>query len=361
MASLSLLPIEIIHNIAKSLDEGDLLALRMTSKALNNNTVEAHLDSLYSCCHVCLLHSSLHDLVTTSRNNLVNFRVRHLVISNLVPRDLNYRYYNEEYDDPDAIEVIMNAATGVLESQISGDKTLETLWYKYFDVSETREGLPEEIGYLALAFTGLSNLRTIEFAHRLPRFGNADRKGLNNLAQSPAIMSGNHNSQEYVRTNLSGKIWGVVMSAIALSQLQNLENIGCKDLSDGFTLPYLWLSDFHRFSKTYSPLLNLKSVEFEFGIMYSEISAAALVGPALFSWLTVVGRSLRSLKINIYLGRTRQYSFGLLSASSGPVYLKSGRLLKLEYLSLEGLELDVDDLEGMSMTWKNFWDTLEIH
>ncbi|KAF3903582.1 hypothetical protein AA313_de0203190 [Arthrobotrys entomopaga] len=149
--ALTLIPMELLEEISKDLDEDDLLALRMTCSTLDAKLHELHLDSIYRTRRVFLVPTSVNNLLEISKSTM-NTRVREIVISSGTP--FEFPYINPEDLDEKSYELALNVWEEMRKEEVEQMVNIESRRLSEFD---------EAGPLLCLAFSNLPNIRHIWF------------------------------------------------------------------------------------------------------------------------------------------------------------------------------------------------------
>ncbi|KAK6542433.1 hypothetical protein TWF694_006389 [Orbilia ellipsospora] len=153
------LPVELIQLVSKGLSAGDLLNLRLASKATNYKTRDAHLNALYARRTYFLSSKSLRILLKISKDPELRFRVNYLqldiacAIFNLAD-SVNLNNYKDEDEDEQG-----NSIDWLAQSLLGNNSTFSE-GGSCFVSDVPLDG--QHAHLLAATFTGLPNLKTVE-------------------------------------------------------------------------------------------------------------------------------------------------------------------------------------------------------
>ncbi|KAK6522336.1 hypothetical protein TWF281_002902 [Arthrobotrys megalospora] len=364
MASIASLPVELINAIAVDLEANNLLALRLTCKALNLRAWDSHLNAIYQTRTIYFVPASLHNLLKISRHpSEVNRRVHRVLISYTIPYEFRFIYQL-----PKAV------------SRLGFTSEHDRLALELGDFLNSGE----DTNLLALAFSNLPNLRSIVLEQISTSGGQAcarsfSRSELNLLFPSLGLKPGTsvpkgldritvtHVGTQwrgictYARYDLGSGIWTKIMAAVAAAGLTSVTTIRYEvdiDEDEDEDEPGVWLKWFSRLSpqclsSAQALFANLKvlSLTLNPGLeyIYSCANGAEVSRDICkFShWLGVIGRRLESLRLGIVNG-------------ASPLALALPILPSLRSATIRSFNLETEDLKNFLGHCKRNLVELEI-
>ncbi|KAK6496121.1 hypothetical protein TWF481_002144 [Arthrobotrys musiformis] len=179
MAPITSVPAELIDQIGSyGLDQEDLLALRLTCKALGIRAREAHLNAIFSCRRVFLVPSSFENLIRVSKHpSGANLRVQKIIISYSSP--YIHPYDGQTREDFEIWSAIVAKIRETTEAQ-SGEMD-DFYQYNRYPV------------LLSLAFSNLPNIKELSFDFKASK--DLTRPEINLIYPSLGYRSGTYRSQ----------------------------------------------------------------------------------------------------------------------------------------------------------------------
>ncbi|KAK6496125.1 hypothetical protein TWF481_002148 [Arthrobotrys musiformis] len=267
MASLNTLPVELVREIGKYVDEDGLLALRLACKDMNSKMRVLHLDAKFKIRRVFFDPIGLENLLKISQHpSQVNERVRHLIFTASSPYCITNRYESPQTtntDESEGSELDEAPPLGKIDTifvQAAVAKNIHDLSERYNEW--------ERSNLLALAFSNLPKVQSITFEN-VRKNTYLTRSELNLFFPSVGLKPGIPVLEDLTQIRMYGELpWGrfhiveMVLSALLVSGLTSLESLTeegrCCNRSLRIPLTYFIRPHPHRLSQLMTVFGGLK-------------------------------------------------------------------------------------------------------
>ncbi|KAF3914358.1 hypothetical protein AA313_de0209277 [Arthrobotrys entomopaga] len=340
---------DLIVQLARELDEDDLLALRTTCKQLNYKAREVHLGSLYHTRSVFFVPASLENLLKVATHpSGVNSRVRHIRICPASPyinpeRDVRKKLEEQAKNETPGDEGPMPAGFVLKMYEQSKNEWPEVKYMQTWDLAANM---------LAVAFSNLPNIQTIQFDWK--KAHSVTRSEFNLLYPSVGLAPGKRLPPDLVNAISTYVIpldykhsgyWNIVTNAALIAGLSKLEKISDIGLfGDGVPLSWFIMPQ-SRLTKMGAAFSSLRVLHLTFSDGERR-NRAVIINPrpvgvnlsrqTLCKWVESVGSSIEELRLEDMTSSAR-YEDG----SPLPV------LSKITKLELVGLALKAESFKEL--------------
>ncbi|RVD90340.1 uncharacterized protein DFL_001312 [Arthrobotrys flagrans] len=305
MASITLIPTELLHLIAKNLRSRDLHSLRRTCHNLNAKLRELHLDAIYHTQRIFLVPVFLQNLIKFSKRRSArhNGRTRELKICLQMPylSPVPLEYSSKQHFDlfKTIFSIFWNVRTVSFENSPRRDPSYQELNFLYPTLGIKRGVLPSAV------------IRNLQMGWM---YLSAEGRGVDNW------------------------IWSDTLESMALAGFTNITTIGFRN---NYGVQGINISQFDRMSSDSLSLLksgfpSLRRLELY--VNFNNCNDNPCAGFRI--WLENIGQKLEELSLsntgNVYWAREHHMLF--LPTSVG--------LPKLQRLEIDLMTLDVSNLQS---------------